>query len=498
MSQSRLLLVKGESSLRADLQQRLIDLGYTIAEVSTSESGAREQIQDFQPDAILFDIDLSGEADVATAAEVLHEQHNVPVILVVAAGNKTEWTKTETSHATDYVLKPFDNRELRAVIDTVVSKHKLNQKREAQFRTIFESTAIGIGEIDAPTGRWLQVNDRLCSLTGFSRSELLKMDIREIPLSGTANLSWETLTQRLAGNTREYSVEMPFVRKDGRTLHLKMHLSASRQVHGEPIQLFATLEDITSLKKLEDQNCHLHRLEAVDQLIGSTTHDFNNILATIMMHLGLLRMNGRLSVETRRTLEELESEARRAATLIRQLHALGRRSPSVLKPLALNELVVGVLKTLERLAGDQINLHFEGATDLPLVELDTGMVEELLVLLAVQARGTLPRGGQLLIRTTLVLFVGESRADQPQRPSGRFVCLSAAYRSIPASSPPGVQISASSAAQRGEEIPDVALASMRGIVARLNGWIERDLKRGTTFRAYLPALNRPIDPEPSR
>jgi two-component system, cell cycle sensor histidine kinase and response regulator CckA len=259
---------------------------------------------------------------------------------------------------------------------------------------------------------------------------------------------------------------------------------------GRPSRMRGAVREITGRKELETQLRQAQKLEAVGQLAGGVAHDFNNILAAIMMHLGLLQMNSRLDEETRHALGELDAQARQAAGLTRQLLMFSRRSVLAVKPLDLNAVVVNLLKMLRRLIGEQIDLRFDGKSALPMVEADDGMMEQVLMNLAVNARDAMPKGGRLTIGTTVAdVGVGHVVAN-PNRRAGSFVCLVV--------SDTGCGMNAATLKRIFEPFfttkepgkgTGLGLATVHGIVAQHKGWVEveSEMGKGTTFRVYLPA-----------
>jgi len=255
--------------------------------------------------------------------------------------------------------------------------------------------------------------------------------------------------------------------------------------------------DMTAHKQLEAQLRQAQKLEAIGQLAGGVAHDFNNILAATMMHLGLLQMNPALDAATHRTLKELEEENRRAVTLTRQLLMFSRRSALEIKPLDLNELVANLLKMLTRLIGENIDLRSTGQAGLPLVEADAGMLEQVLMNLIVNARDALPQGGRIAICTTAV-EIAKAQADRDvNRRPGRFVCLAVSDTGCGMNSEILKHIFepffTTKEAGKGTGL---GLATVHGIVAQHNGWVEVDSKvgHGTTFAVFLPAASAASSP----
>ena len=258
----------------------------------------------------------------------------------------------------------------------------------------------------------------------------------------------------------------------------------------EQAYVMGTFQDITDRKALESQLRQAQKLEAIGQLAGGVAHDFNNILAAIMMHLGLLQMNPALDEHTRQALKELEAAARRAANLTRQLLMFSRRSVLAVKPLDLNEVVENLLKMLRRLIGEHIDLRFDGKSNLPLVEADAGMLEQVLMNLAVNARDAMPKGGRITITTNLVELSAAEATLNLNRLAGRFVQLSVADTGAGMDSDTLKRLFepffTTKEAGKGTGL---GLATVHGIAAQHKGWVEVESQvgQGTTFRVFLPA-----------
>ncbi len=252
------------------------------------------------------------------------------------------------------------------------------------------------------------------------------------------------------------------------------------------------LNDITERKALESQFRQAQKLEAIGQLAGGVAHDFNNILASMMMYLGLLQIDESFGLETRNALAELDSEARRAASLTRQLLMFSRRSVLATRALDVNEVVVNLLRMLNRLIGEEIRLCFEKGSSLPAIEADVGMLEQVLMNLVVNARDAMPKGGLITLRTALVQVEASWASGHPDRRVGSFVCLTVTDEGF--GMDPEVlkrifePFFTTKDAGKGTGL---GLATVHGIVAQHRGWVEVESAsgRGSTFRVYLPALS---------
>ncbi len=254
--------------------------------------------------------------------------------------------------------------------------------------------------------------------------------------------------------------------------------------------------DITERKRMEAENTRLEaqlrqsqKQEAIGQLAGGVAHDFNNILAAIMMNIGSMEQNPKLDAETQESLKELLAEAERAASLTRQLLMFSRKSVMEMKVLDLNEVVANLLKMLGRLIGEHVTLRFERASGLPLVEADQGMMEQVFMNLAVNARDAMPSGGRLAISLKIVPVGAEGIKGKAEVLPGTFVCL--AVQDTGCGMDQATLNKIFEPFFTTKEVgkgTGLGLATVYGIAALHKGWVEveSEVGQGTTFRVFLP------------
>ncbi|MCC6233610.1 MAG: response regulator, partial [Verrucomicrobiales bacterium] len=288
--------------------------------------------------------------------------------------------------------------------------------------------------------------------------------------------------------------EEPQTTPDGKQIWLRTSKVPLHDDAGKIVGVLGIYEDITERKHLEAQFRQAQKLEAIGKLAGGVAHDFNNILAAMMMHLGLLRMNTGLDEETVQGLSELEAHARRAASLTSQLLMFGRRSVLHIKPLDVNEVIGNLLRMLHRLIGEQVELRFDGGDALPPVEADAGMLEQILVNLVVNARDAMPRGGRILIQTSQVTFDPDVVLANESRRPGTFVRVSVSDTGC-GMAPEIVKhifepFFTTKDVGKGTGL---GLATVHGIAAQHHGWVEVEstVGQGTTFQLHFPARTQP-------
>ena len=341
-------------------------------------------------------------------------------------------------------------------------------------------------------------NHRLARMLGYAPDELMQRPATDFIDPADLADHQNRLYASRSGHPSQY--ERRLRHKDGRDFWTWVSGSPLFDAAGKYRGAFAMFTDVTERRQLESQLRQVQKLESVGQLAGGIAHDFNNILAAIMMHLSLLHQNPNLDDETTEALKELEIETKRAANLTRQLLMFSRRSVIQSRLADMNELVQNLLKMLRRLLGENIIITFESQSNLPPVEVDIGMIEQVLMNLVVNARDAMPRGGKLTIATGSVhLNEHEVKAHSERRP-GHFITLTV--------SDTGVGMDEGTLKRIFEPFfttkdvgkgTGLGLPTAHGIIKQHHGWIEVQShpQLGSTFVVYLPVkIMPPVAAEP--
>jgi two-component system cell cycle sensor histidine kinase/response regulator CckA len=236
-------------------------------------------------------------------------------------------------------------------------------------------------------------------------------------------------------------------------------------------------------------------MEAFGQLAGGVAHDFNNILAVIMGYSNLLLEDEALKDEAREKLREIYSAGERAANLTRQLLTFSRKKEMEVNPLNLNEVLANIARMLGRIIGEDVRLQCNYGSNLSTIQADEGMMEQVLMNLAVNARDAMPKGGQLIIGTGRVVADAAYAQRNPEARAGEFIYVS--VQDTGCGMPPEIKARifepffTTKGVGKGTGL---GLATVYGIVKQHQGWIEVESQVGvgTTFKVLLPANPRSI------
>ncbi len=175
--------------------------------------------------------------------------------------------------------------------------------------------------------------------------------------------------------------------------------SPIRDSNGDVVAAIEMVEDITERLSLEEQLRQSQKLEAIGQLAGGVAHDFNNMLGVIIGYAELMLDSIHENDPLYELVNEIIQAGKRSAALTRQLLAFSRKQTLQVQITDLNDLVKNLNKMLRRLIGEDIDYETHLVEDLPLIEVDPGQIEQVIINLAVNARDAMPRGGKLTIET---------------------------------------------------------------------------------------------------
>jgi two-component system, cell cycle sensor histidine kinase and response regulator CckA len=165
--------------------------------------------------------------------------------------------------------------------------------------------------------------------------------------------------------------------------------------------------------RLESQLQHAAKMESIGRLAGGVAHDFNNLLTAVIGNADLLEEEIGKSPLAGEELAEIRKAAGSAVSLTKQLLAFSRRQVVEPRVLDLNECIAPMHRMLSRLIGENIQLRTLLAPGVGAVRIDPGLLEQIIINLAVNARDAMPDGGTLVIETALRDVPAPAEAGDP-------------------------------------------------------------------------------------
>ncbi|MBI2928249.1 MAG: PAS domain S-box protein [Verrucomicrobia bacterium] len=378
-----------------------------------------------------------------------------------------------------------------AIKEDITERKRAEQalrESEVLYHSLVESLPLEVFRKDR-AGRFTFANQRFCNLVGVPLADLIgRTDADFFPPELAANYRHDDL--QVMETRQPFETVEEHRRKDAKTpVFFQVVKSALFDGQGQVVGMQGLSLDVTERKQLEEQFRQAQKMEAIGQLAGGVAHDFNNLLTVIQGYANLIQCRPGLDTELTEYLNLIASAATRAANLTRQLLTFSRKQIVQRQCLELNQVIEDMAKMLRRIIGEDIAVQFACAADLPTLNADPGMVEQVLMNLAVNARDAMPQGGRLTIGTAPVRFSSEDVKAQPKARAGEFVRLDVTDTGC--GMPPELlehifePFFTTKGVGKGTGL---GLATVYGIVEQHAGWLEvsSEVGVGTTFRIYWP------------
>lgn len=497
-SPSKIMIVEDEIIVRQDLEEYLIDLGYEIIAAIDNGPEAIQLALRHRPDLIFMDINLKGDFDGIETTEKILSEYFVPVIYLTAFSDDRTQKRVKQSSPFGYVLKPFNDRELRAGIELALQRADF--EREISERNQWYSTtlrSIGDGVITTDKfGRITYINPAAEKLTGVSIEEVCGRDVHETfqffhEYSEKAVKS-PAVAALESGQTAYLAHDSVLRRGDGQFIAVDDSAALILNDQGELLGVVVVIKDTSEQRRLFKEIIEAKRMEAVGVLAGGVAHNFNNMMTGAMgnIELSLRRVEDE---KIRQYLENALIACRRSADMTKQLLAFARGQFLQPKVLELNEIAVTIQQLIISLATESITTRFDLSRELLVVKLDPLHLEQSVINLCLNSLAVMNAGGKLTIKSEKVEII-ENVLDYHQMP-------------IPKGHYARIGVIDDGSGMEKETLEKIflpffttkkdvngtglGLSTVEGFVKQSDGFItaESELGKGTVIFLYFPLLN---------
>ena len=281
----RVLIVDDQQSVRRGIRALLL-LGTEDIEVCGEAENGHEaivQAAELKADVILMDVRMPVVNGFQATREIRRLHPEIQVIVLSHYDLPHAREHAIEAGAFDYVEKsaiwmkllPALRRLQRGAYSPVPDLHTRSngdsdwpvqrnlpqmavRDAEQRFHSTFENTAVGMAHV-AENGRWLRVNQKLCDLVGYSRSELQSLRFQDITYPSDLAAALAQASKVASGELDRYAMDKRYVRKDGSVVPMRLNVDAVRDGDGNLRYYSCVLDDATARTLVENKLRDLRR-----------------------------------------------------------------------------------------------------------------------------------------------------------------------------------------------------------------------------------------------
>jgi PAS domain S-box-containing protein len=385
------------------------------------------------------------------------------------------------------------NEQFETTQKNLLSSNLLLSESEEKFSKAFHQSPLLTGLMNFPHGQFTDISDSLCSLTGYTAEEMIGKTSGDLNLWVSENEYKKIKGVFINGGKLQ---DEEFVIRNRNDKHHTILMSSEVVSIGQSPHIILIGVDITERKRAEEEKGHLEdqlrqaqKMEAVGHLAGGIAHDFNNMLSVVIGNSELLMMEELLDADAQARINNIRDAARRSADLVRQLLAFARKQTVAPKILDVNDAISGMLKMLQRLIGEDIDLEWIPGNNLGPILIDPSQIDQILANLMVNARDAIDGVGKVTIETQYQEIDDAYCSGHPDFFPGIFIMLSVSDNGCGMTEKTIEQIFEPFFTTKGvSRGTGLGLATVYGIVKQNNGFIHvySEPGKGSTFRIYFP------------
>lgn len=361
-----------------------------------------EKLDRFSGDVILLDLGLPDANGMETYLRMNARAPQIPIIILTGMDDEKLAVEAAARGAQEYLVKgDVDYRLLLRTVRYAVERKRAEEKIREQAALLDKaSDAILVIDLQDHVQFWNQSAE---IMYGISAGEAAGKDVHELLHSGPASALAEA--KKAASETDEWRGELQQKTRGNETLTVDSRWTVVRDHSGNPRSTLIINSNVTEKKKLENQVLRAQRTESIGTLASGVAHDLNNILAPILMSIGLLR--SKLDDQAfEETIQTIEQSAQRGADILKQLLTFSRGIEGRRGPIEPGLLVRDLTRMAKETFPKNISIQVDLDGDIWNVVGDFTQLHQVLLNLFINARDAMPSGGKLSLRARNVA-IGE-------------------------------------------------------------------------------------------
>jgi PAS domain S-box-containing protein len=325
------------------------------------------------------------------------------------------------------------NRRLAATLERMRAANTALRESEELYRTLFEKANDAIF-LETEDDDIIDVNRQASVLTGYTRAELLAMQVSELQAPEVRGQPGKVIRDELSRHQGSI-FESVDLKKDG--TRVPVEISNIRLISKGHAVILSVVRDITERKQAEEARRSFERrlletqkLDSLAVLAGGIAHDFNNILAIILGNVDLARIELPPDSSAHELLAPIVAAVQRASSLTQQMLAYSGKGHFLLDQIDINLMLRDLHEPIHAALGAHAHAIYQLAPELPPITADPSQIRQAIFNLAINAAEAIGEAvGVMTIRTDARSFERADLADAyltPELPAGRYVVLEVA------------------------------------------------------------------------
>ena len=510
-SQIRVLVIEDEVYLRECISDFLELVGFSSIQAANGREGI-ELFGRHEPDVIITDIRMPEMDGFDILKFIQNYSADTPVIVVSGTNSLDDVAQCIKLGAWDYIIKPvYDYGVVEMSILRVLEKKQLLEENRryreyleeevikrsdellsstVRFKTLF-NLAGDVLFIHDRDGKIIDCNEMAFRHTGYSRKQLLEMNMRDLIVKEDIPLFTQIMARLPHKNSIMY--DLRYALRGGAVAVMEQHATMIT-TEASPL-VFVICRDISERRRMEQERDELkkqivsaQKMELVGLLAGGIAHDFNNVLTALTGYASMLQSDlAAAGGPTADYANKIAGIAAKGQALTGRLMSFIRKKRDELVPVDVHK-ALRETESLLRPNSKQIKITLDLGAEKFSVLGDDSQIQSAFLNLGLNARDAMPNGGRLTFKT-----LNEAERPGSDRKGRGFIridvidngtgmdenVLKKIFEPLFTTKAPG-------------EGTGLGLPGVLYCVKNLHGHIdvESEVGKGTTFKITLPLYNR--------